>query len=145
MDSLLTSVVGLTVVALNIGLCIAVAILASAHRRMGARVQQVMLAAQSDNAAMCSAALGMGQRLDVLEDKVRRQTERMEQRDLSEPLRQSYRQAMQLIDSGADVQMLVDRCGVTRGEAELLANLNKMAAEQAEQRVPLAAVGRSRP
>ncbi len=94
------------------------------HQRvLKARTGQALRDARDDLSAVVSAALGVGQRVELLEEKVRRQTERIEQRDLSEPLQQSYRQAMQLIDSGADIPTLVERCGVTRGEAELLENL----------------------
>ncbi len=93
------------------------------QRALKTRTGQALRDARDDLSAVVSAALGVGQRVELLEEKVRRQTERIEQRDLSEPLQQSYRQAMQLIDSGADIPTLVERCGVTRGEAELLENL----------------------
>lgn len=93
------------------------------QRALKARTGQALRDARDDLSAVVSSALGVGQRVELLEEKVRRQTERIEQRDLSEPLQQSYRQAMQLIDSGADIPTLVERCGVTRGEAELLENL----------------------
>lgn len=110
-------------IVLNALLLAGIVMLALYYRRLRIESQRTIQGAQDDLSAMCSAALGMGQRLEWLEDRVRRQTERMEQRELTEPMQQSYRQAMQLIDSGADIPTLVEQCGVTRGEAELLENL----------------------
>lgn len=110
-------------IVLNALLLAGMVVLALRHRRLRAQAQLAMQTAQDDIAAICSAALGVGQRLEWMEEKLRRQTERIEQRELTEPMQQSYRQALQLIDSGADIPTLVEQCGVTRGEAELLENL----------------------
>lgn len=83
---------------------------------------------RSDVAALFSAGTGVGIRLDSLEERVRRTSERVEQWELSEPFKRSYKQAMSLIDTGAGVQDLIDQCGVTRGEAELLSDLRRLAA-----------------
>lgn len=85
-------------------------------------------ATHSDVAALFSAGTGVGIRLDSLEERVRRTSERIEQWELSEPFKRSYKQAMSLIDTGAGVQDLIDQCGVTRGEAELLSDLRRLAA-----------------
>ncbi len=117
------TVMSLTSVAINVVLLAGAVALLLHQRSLKARTGQALRDARDDLSAVVSAALGVGQRMDLLEEKVRRQTERIEQRDLTEPLQQSYRQAMQLIDSGADIPTLVERCGVTRGEAELLENM----------------------
>ena len=117
------TVMSLTSVALNVLLLVGALALLWFQRSLKSRTGKALHDAREDLSAVVSAALGVGQRMDALEEKVRRQTERIQQRDLSEPLQQSYRQAMQLIDSGADIPTLVERCGVTRGEAELLENM----------------------
>lgn len=117
------AVMSLTSVAINVALLGGALALFWHHRSLKSRTGKALRDARDDLSAVVSAALGMGQRVEELEEKVRRQTERIEQRNLSEPLQQSYRQAMQMIDSGADIPTLVERCGVTRGEAELLENL----------------------
>lgn len=123
LDNVALTFLGFGGIALNALLLAGIIVLTVRYWRLRAQSQQALQASQDDFAALCSAALGVGQRLEWLEDKVRRQTERLEQRELSEPLQQSYRQALQLIDSGADIPTLVEQCGVTRGEAELLENL----------------------
>ena len=117
------AVMSLTSAAINVALLGGALALLWHHRSLKSRTGKALRDARDDLSAVVSAALGMGQRVEELEEKVRRQTERIEQRNLSEPLQQSYRQAMQMIDSGADIPTLVERCGVTRGEAELLENL----------------------
>ena len=117
------TVMSLTSALINVGLLAGALAMFWHQRALKARTGQALRDARDDLSAVVSAALGVGQRVELLEEKVRRQTERIEQRDLSEPLQQSYRQAMQLIDSGADIPTLVERCGVTHGEAELLENL----------------------
>ena len=123
MSAEILTVMSLTSVAINVLLLAGALALLWHHRALKARTGKALREARDDLSAVVSAALGVGQRVEALEEKVRRQTERIEQRDLSEPLQQSYRQAMQLIDSGADIPTLVERCGVTRGEAELLENM----------------------
>lgn len=117
------TVMSLTSAAINVALLAGALALIRYYRSLKTHTSKALNEARDDLSAIISAALGVGQRVEALEEKVRRQTERIERRDLSEPLQQSYRQAMQLIDSGADIPTLVERCGVTRGEAELLENL----------------------
>ena len=117
------TVMSLTSVGINVALLVGGFVLIRHQRYLKTRTGNALREARDDLSAVISAALGVGQRVESLEEKVRRQTERIEQRDLSEPLQQSYRQAMLLIDSGADIPTLVERCGVTRGEAELLENM----------------------
>ncbi len=117
------AVMSLTSAAINVALLAGALALLRHQRYLKEHTGKALCAAREDLSAVVSAALGVGQRVEELEEKVRRQTERIEQRDLSEPLQQSYRQALQMIDSGADIPTLVERCGVTRGEAELLENL----------------------
>lgn len=123
MSAEILTVMSLTSIAMNVLLLAGAIGLLLHHLSLKSRTGKALREARDDLSAVVSAALGVGQRMEALEEKVRRQTERIEQRDLSEPLQQSYRQAMQLIDSGADIPTLVERCGVTRGEAELLENL----------------------
>ena len=125
------TIMSFTSVVINVALLAGALALIWHQRALKTRTGQALREARDDLSAVISAALGVGQRMEALEEKVRRQTERIEQRDLSEPLQQSYRQAMQLIDSGADIPTLVERCGVTRGEAELLENLYRAESSKA--------------
>ncbi len=117
-------VVGVVALGLCFVLGAAIALLAVRMRALRGNLE----AARNDVAALFSAGVGIGLRLDSLEERLRRNSERMERWELSEPFKRSYKQAMSLIDTGADVQDLVDQCGVTRGEAELLSDLRRLAA-----------------
>jgi hypothetical protein len=108
---------------LNGALLLVVASMASALWRMRTRQQSKVQALQDDLAALCAGAVGVGERLDRVEEKQRRQTARQEQWELHESLSRSYKQAIQLVNSGADVKEVMSHCGVTQGEAELLANM----------------------
>jgi hypothetical protein len=113
-------------VALGFGVVLSGVAALLARRLRGLRAE--LDAARDDVAALFSAGTGVGLRLDSVEERLRRVTERMEQWELSEPFKRSYKQAMNLIDTGADVQDLIDQCGVTRGEAELLSDLRRLSA-----------------
>lgn len=81
---------------------------------------------QDDLAALCSGAVGMGERFDRLEERVRILTERHEQLEMKEPVIRSYRQARDLLEGGAGIDDLVAHCGVTHGEAELITVLHRL-------------------
>jgi hypothetical protein len=119
-------VIGVVAAALNIVLLGAVVTLALRQRRLRDDTYAQLHALRDDLAALGAAGVGVGRRVDGVEEKIRRTSERVEQWERTEPLRRSYKQAMQLIDSGANVHELVEECGVTRGEAELLSNLHRL-------------------
>lgn len=124
MDAEVMTFLSFSGVAINALLLAGLIVLVLRYRKLYTQTLQETRSVHDDIAAVCSAAWGVGQRLESLEDKLRRQTARLEQNTLSEAPQQSYRQALQLIDSGADIPTLVEQCGVTQGEAELLANLH---------------------
>jgi len=51
---------------------------------------------------------------------------RIDQLSLKEPSQQMYRHAVKLVKSGACINDVVESCGLSRGEAELIMLLNKM-------------------
>lgn len=124
MDLELSSILIATGLSLTLVLIAVVAVLAL---RLRARTLEIN-ALRADVEALYSSGVGMGMRVDALEERMRRHSDRMEQYEMSEPFKRSYKQAMQLIDHGANVVELVEQCGVTRGEAELLANLHRLTA-----------------
>ncbi len=102
--------------------------------RAGARHAAEMGALQSDLRAMCNAAVAMGERVNGMERRLRqlmqRQNElgqRQEQMEREEPEGQSYDQAVKLAQKGASVDDLVHVCGLTRGEAEMVAMMHRLA------------------
>lgn len=79
---------------------------------------------RDDFAALCKASVGAGDHLVRLEQQVRRLTERQDQIEMRSAGDRPYTQAIQMVQSGADVSELITRCGLTRGEAELIAMLH---------------------
>ncbi len=75
--------------------------------------------------ALCSAAVGAGEHVIQLEQKVKRIIERQNLLELRASSDRPYSQASQLVHRGADIKELVDSCGLTRGEAELLVMMQR--------------------
>jgi hypothetical protein len=78
--------------------------------------------------ALCSASIGAGDHVVRLEQQVQRITERQDQLELRASGDRPYDQASQLINKGADPEDLMESCGLTRGEAELLVMMQRGAA-----------------
>lgn len=94
-------------------------------RRLKRRQQQENQRFHDDMRALSKAAVGMGQK--VL-DTDRRLNEVMKKQFAilnSQPEHPSYDQASRLIKMGATEQDLVNSCGFSHAEAELLLSLNK--------------------
>ncbi len=70
--------------------------------------------------ALCSASVGTGNHIVKLEQKVQRLNERQNKIEMRATGGQNYLQANQLVDKGADCNQLIESCGLTQGEAELL-------------------------
>ncbi len=85
---------------------------------------------QADMRALANSAVGVGERVRELEQRVRQLADRQEQQVLNEPASQSYQQARKLAQRGADTEELVEIYGLTQGEAELIAMLNRMEQEE---------------
>ena len=79
---------------------------------------------RDDFAAMCKASVGAGDHLVRLEQQVRRLIERQDQIEMRTASDRPYTQAIQMVQHGADVDELIAKCGLTRGEAELIAMLH---------------------
>lgn len=80
------------------------------------RVQQL----EQELSALCSASVGAGDHVVVLEQQVQRIIERQNLLELRTSNDRPYSQASQLVHNGADIEELVGTCGLTHGEAELL-------------------------
>ncbi len=74
-----------------------------------------------------AGSVGIGQRLMVLEQKLQALAASQENQDLSSD-RQSYTQAMQMLDQGADIDTVVASCGLSHSEAQLMALVRKQTA-----------------
>jgi len=85
------------------------------------RVQQL----EQELGALCSASAGVGDHVVTLEQQVQRIVERQNVLELRTCSDRPYSQANQLVHNGADIEELVDTCGLTRGEAELLVMMER--------------------
>jgi cell division septum initiation protein DivIVA len=87
------------------------------------RIEQL----EQELGALCSASLGAGEHVVKLEQQVQRMVERQNQMEMRTTTDRPYSQANQLVNKGADIDELVDSCGLTRGEAELLVLMQRNA------------------
>jgi phage shock protein A len=91
-------------------------------------LKQRIQSLEQELAALCSAAVGAGEHVVRLEQQVHRLTERQNQLELRASSERPYSQASQLVNRGANTEELVETCGLTRGEAELLVMMQRGAA-----------------
>lgn len=107
-----------------------------AQRRTAARQDAALSNLQNDLRALCNAAVGMGDRVNQMERRLRQVSERQEalglrqeQLNQEDPEARSYNQAIKLAQKGAGVDDLVEVCGLSRGEAELVAMMHRLGKE----------------
>ena len=81
---------------------------------------------QRDIRAITAAAIGVGERVLEIERRQRRLAERQEQLDIYDSANQPYDQAISMARNGADVDELVDICGISESEAELLTLMHRL-------------------
>ncbi|MFA5626774.1 MAG: DUF2802 domain-containing protein [Thiohalomonadaceae bacterium] len=88
---------------------------------------------QGDLRALCNAAVSVGDRINQIERRQRqlaKQQEdlglRQEQLKQDAPEERSYAQAIKLAHKGAGVDDLVEVCGLSKGEAELVAMMHRL-------------------
>jgi hypothetical protein len=75
--------------------------------------------------AMTNSSIGMGRRLIGVEQKLNLTADKQLELENRDPSALAYNQATRLMEMGADVDDLVQNCGIGRPEAELMALLHK--------------------
>lgn len=75
--------------------------------------------------ATTSGSMGVGQRLVACERQLHELRNALDEMRQNDPLRISYDEAARLVDLGADIDDLMDTCGISRPEAELVSALKK--------------------
>jgi hypothetical protein len=95
--------------------------LADSLRLAEDRVKQI----EQELGALCSASVGAGDHLMRLEQQVRRINERQHVLEMRSVSDRPYAQASELVHRGADIEELMEACGLTRGEAELLVMMQR--------------------
>lgn len=82
-------------------------------------------ALKQDLDALCTGAKGVGSHLSRIDRQLARLHERQDQLEQRDSAHREYDQAVRLIQRGADVDEIIDRCNLVRAEAELLLRLNR--------------------
>lgn len=91
------------------------------RQQMQARTHAELLQrTRNDLRALISASLGMGERMREVERRQRRLAERQEQLDIYDAANQPYEQAIRMVKNGSKTEELVDICGLSETEAELI-------------------------
>ena len=75
--------------------------------------------------ATTSGSMGVGQRLVSCERQLHELRTTLDEMRQHDPLRISYDEASRLVDLGADIDDLMNTCGISRPEAELVSALRK--------------------
>jgi len=119
----ITAILSALVVAMTLAQIYLIFAIRRLRDRLRTREDQ-SLRQRDDFAALCKASVGAGDYLLRLEQQVRRLTERQDQIEMRTSGDRPYTQAIQMVQRGANVTELVSRCGLTRGEAELIAMLH---------------------
>ncbi|WJW74550.1 DUF2802 domain-containing protein [Thiohalobacter sp. IOR34] len=132
---LVTLILGGTVLALATGL----GLLLRSHRRLAVDCQRLegeLERVGQDLAGLCKSSVGAGDHLMQLEYRVRRLTERQDQAELRGAGDRPYSHAIQRVQQGASAETLIEECGLTRGEAELILMLHGGLAEASPDIAP---------
>ncbi|TCK18816.1 uncharacterized protein DUF2802 [Thiogranum longum] len=94
------------------------------HASARERIRQL----EQELGALCNASVGAGEHVLRLEHQMQRIIERQNDLEMRAVGERPYNQASQLVNKGADIEELVDTCGLTRGEAELLVMMQRRGA-----------------
>jgi len=85
------------------------------------RYEDAVNSLRADISDVCTGAVGLGEHVAQLERRAHQITQRQEKYEMQVPGSQSYRHAMKLVDKGANLEEVIEDCGLARGEAELIA------------------------
>ena len=97
-------------------------------RHLNRNIEQLKIrnaSLQNDFTAMCSAAVNMGNRIKTLDQDMKSLSEKQDSNEIREIVSRPYTEARGMLDSGVGLDDVVENCGVTHGEAELLASLRR--------------------
>lgn len=103
------------------------------ERRERGRQAEMLQSIQRDLRALCNSAVTVGERINRAERRVQQLAERQEelglrqdQIDQEDPEGRAYAQAVKMAQKGAAAEELMEVCGLTRGEAELIAMMHRL-------------------
>lgn len=96
-----------------------------------ARQEDHLLALRGGLSAIAEEGLHEGRRGQALEQRVRQLSEYQEQLMMRDPEEAPFHHALRLASRGATAEELVQDCGITRGEAELVLALHRPGSDRA--------------
>ena len=131
MDIELTTAVLLGMVGMSLILSVAQMLKTRSDKKRIIALESTLSELQNNFNALCSGSVGVGKRISRLESKTRQQAERQSRLEHKAPDLQNYGNAARLANKGADMDELIDHCGLSRGEAELILFLNTQQQAQA--------------
>ena len=85
-----------------------------------ARRDAMIARLRQDVAALTAAGAGVSGHLTRIERHLAEFAERQNQFETSTRVEHSYHQAIRLVSEGADIEQLIEGCGLVRDEAQLL-------------------------
>ncbi len=124
MDTLITTITEMDL--LNWGLMASAGLLLFAlitirqQQHKNRKNTELLQRTQNDLRALINASVGMGERMLEVEQRQRRLAERQEQLDIYDAANQPYEQAIRMAQNGSKIEELVDICGLSKTEAELI-------------------------
>ena len=83
----------------------------------------------------CSGSIGVGRKAMQLEKQVLLLKERIEEMANNDPAKVSYSEASRLVELGAGIEDLMNTCGISRPEAELVSALT--ASKKSNESIPV--------
>lgn len=89
-------------------------------KKMHSQQQEVIHIIQEDLSAVCNGALGVGQHLAKLEQKIKLMTQQIDKVEMQEAPERSYKQAFKMVRNGANLDQIMMDCDLAQGEAELV-------------------------
>ncbi len=98
-------------------------------RRSSSKIRQLekqLRQARSDLRALTTASVGVGGRVLELERRQRRQSEKKPEVVIDEPANDTYDYAIHLAKKGTAIDELVNVCGISRNEAELIQMMHRL-------------------
>ncbi len=98
------------------------------RRNLIADAQQV----QSDMVALCRVSSNIDRRIDAIDEKMRRLSERLEKIEASDSVKREYENAIRAVKGGASLDRLMDIHGLSQAEARLLVSLHGTEERQLE-------------
>ena len=93
-------------------------------RRTLALQETAILSLRGALSAAFAGEFGQEQRQERIERRLRELAERQEAMLMNDPETRPYAQAIRLVQKGADTATIMENCGLTRGEAELIVALH---------------------